>query len=620
MIGLAGASAPPEDWFKPAPTASDLAINKFYQSPLLDPQPLPPVRQRLPADPVVSLPASSTGHYGGTARIVSSDANMLAPPEGLFTIAPDYKTILPNLAQSWTYSSDGRMLRVKLREGLKWSDGHPLTAEDFVFMTQDLQLNPDFQPVPPRNMAGLKLHAEDPRTLVYSFAEPSPLFVNYMAQLPEVFVAPKHYFMQFHPTYTDPKRLSRRLEQLGYVNWSTFIQANLQLRIEASVDQPTLRAFRPVQFTPVLVRYARNPYYFKVDLQGQQLPYIDAIEAEVVNDDALAIVKASQGSLDFAGFRLPTQSIPVLKLAEQAGQIRVLIWRRLHGSDVAIQPNLNYPEQRLRSLFQDARFRRALSVAIDRNEINEIIYFGRGVPRQVTVIPQSDYFEQPFADAYTQYDPDLANRLLDAIGLKDENGDGLREFPDGSSLTITVEYVDTETPKQVTMELVASYWRAIGIDLRLKLIDRGLQYARAISGDMQMSVWHADRTTDILFPVRPDFWVPRVIAASLTLWSDWSRWYLTDGALGEEPPREIVQLQRWSDELRTTLDATRRRELGRKILAVNASQVWSIGTIGLAPHPVVTSPRLKNVIAEGLWGFDTRWTLPYHPETWFLAK
>ena len=608
----------PRAWFEPPKTASELGIAQLEQSAFLEGRGLPPVQERLPEDPVVIVPLESIGQYGGTARIIALDATMFYAREGLVTISADHKTILPNMAESWQYSNDGRTLTLRLRRGLKWSDGHPFTADDCLFATNDLQLNDEFQPVTPLILRGLKLQAPDPWTLVFEFEQPSPLFVNYLAQSPDLFLAPKHYFEPFHPKYAGADRVASSMREMGFINWSAFVEATRLLRVEEALDMPTMRAFRPTRITPILSRFERNPYYFKVDPSGQQLPYIDAIEAEVVTESSVAVAKASTGQLDFAAFTMPTQDIPLLKLGEQTHGITVNIWRRIHGSDVAIQFNFNHQSPKLSSLFWDVRFRRALSLAIDRGEMNEIIYFGRGVPRQVTVIPESDYFEPRFASAYTQFDADAANQLLDELDLRDRDGDGLRELADGSKLTLTLEYVDTETPKQISMELVTSYWRAVGIDVRLKLIDRGLQYARATGGVMEMTLWHADRTSDILFPVRPDFWVPRVIAASTSMWNEWARWYMTGGDLGEEPPPEIRRLQQWSDELRTTVDPAARVQLGKKILASNTENVWSIGTIGLAPHPVVTSRRLRNVSATGFWGWDIRGTLPYHPATWYL--
>ena len=611
----------PNQWLEPAPSASQLGITSFTQSPFLDNRDLPPVKDRLPDDPIVITPLESIGTHGGVANITYEDRGMINPPEGIFTISPDHKTILPNFAKSFAYNEDGSELTVTLRKGLKWSDGHPLTTEDVLFSVNDLMLDKRFMPITLPDFIGLEATAVDDWTFVFKFPNPEPFYINYMAQSPDYFLMPKHYFSGFHPQYTEQEVIDELIEELGFPSWSAFMITSMQKRLFPDmVNHPTAAAFKIVSLTPGLYSFQRNSYFHKVDPKGQQLPYIDAIEAQDVRDSEIAVAKASTGQLDFAAVRLPTQDIPLLKLGERTSGIKVNIWNRLHGSDLSIQANMNYADERKRKIFADVRFRRALSMAINRDEMNDIIYFGRGTPRQVTVVPGSDYFEPEFATAWAQYDTDAANALLDEIGLHDVDGDGVRELPDGSPLTLTVEFVETETPKEISMELVVSYWSDVGLDARLRLIDRELQYSRAIAGEFEMTVWHADRTTDILFPINPDFWAPRKLAASLAMWSEWSRWYLTDGELGEEPPPEIRQLQLWADELGTTMDRDRRIEVGKLLLAANAENVWTIGTIGLAPQPVVTSNRLKNVVESGLWGWDIRYTLPYHPATWFLEQ
>ena len=610
----------PAAWFEPPQTASQAGITKFSESPYFLGHGLPPVQQRLPQDPLVSTPIALPGVYGGTARISNIDNRTFYNVEPLITISADHKSLLPNLAQGWHYSRDGLRLAIALRAGTRWSDGVPLSSDDFVFMLNDLMLNPDYMPVTPRLLQGISIHKIDALNFEFHFERPNPLFGNIIAQFPEYFVAPKHHYKNFHPRYRPQQEITALMSELGFLNWTTFILTNLQLRADTSVDAPTLRAFVLKRMTPTVVRYARNPYYFKIDPEGRQLPYIDEIHAELISDTEVEVAKAATGQFDFAGYSMPTDDIPLLKLGERTGIIQVKIWHRLHGSDLVLQPNYNQADPALKALYWDRRFRIALSVALDRDEMNQIIYFGRGQPRQVTVIPTSDYFEAEFANAYTTHNPLLANSLLDEIGLQDIDGDGLREYPDGSQLTITAEYIDFETPKQISMELVASYWRAVGIDLRLKLVDRGLQWQRAPTGEMQMTVWHADRTTDILFPMQPDWWVPNTIGWSMSMWNEWTRWYLTDGRLGTEPPAQIAQLHQWAETLRTTLDREERIRVGKSILRSSAENLWSIGTIGLAPHPVVVSNRLKGVPDNGIWGWDTRWTLPYHPETWYFSK
>jgi len=312
---------------------------------------------------------------------------------------------------------------------------------------------------------------------------------------------------------------------------------------------PTLRAYKVVQRTPTKMRLERNPYYFNVDPTGQQLPYIDAIDAEIQLENSQMITfQAATGQLDFAAFAMETQNIPLLKLGEAKGLNKVYIWRRLHVADVAIQPNYNHPDPKFRELVWGTggrRLVRALSHAIDRGQMNDAIYFGRGTPSGVTVHSSSRWYEKRLAEAHLRHDPDYARELLDELGLHDVDGDGLREYPDGSRLTITMEFLDFETPKGISLELVRNYWREVGIDLRLKSIERGLQAERAQGNKMQMTAWHADKVTDILFPLWPDWFYPHRSGWDMTMWNHWARYYQTGGELGEEPPELIRNLQYW---------------------------------------------------------------------------
>ena len=633
MGGEAGAQAAsfsprergwPQSWFAPPKTASEIGISRFFESPYLADKGLAPVAERLPEDPVVVTPYRNIGKYGGTARITLDDSWQFFNWEAALTLSPDLRGVLPNLAESWSVSADGRVTAIRLREGLRWSDGAPLTSDDFVFTFNHIWLDKEYSPITSRLIHGGKIVRVDARNFQYVFDEPNPLFVNLIGQYGNFLVDAKHYFRQFHPAFVDRDELAERTKQAGFISWMAWMRALKDSRIEQSAEVPTLRAFRVVSRTLQMMRLERNPYYFKVDPAGNQLPYIDRIDAEIVLDNAeLATAKASTGQLDFAAFALRTQDIPLLKLGERTGLINVHIWTRLHSSDVVLQFNFTHADERLRALYWDKRFRHALSYAIDRQEMNEIIYFGLGAPRQVTVHPSSAYYEPEFASAHADYDPARARALLDEMGLADNNGDGFREYPDGAPLTITMEFLDFETPKGISMELVREYWREVGIDLRLKQVDRGLQNARASAGAMEMTLWHADRVTDILFPLVPDWWVPRSAGWDRCMWNQWARYYETQDRppaerLGEKPPAVVLQLQALADEMRTTTDPQRRLAVGKQILRSGADNLWTIGTVGLAPHPVVVSKRLKNVIPNGIWGWDNRWTLSYHPATWYL--
>ena len=614
----------PKEWFEPPAKASEIGLTRFAQSPYLDDRDLPPVEERLPDDPVVIQPYKSIGKYGGTARITLWDTWQFFNWEHALTLSANMRDVLPNLAESWELSEDGRITTIHLRPGIKWSDGHPLTADDFMFRLVHVWQDPDISPVVYRLVQGCEFVKIDDYTFQYVFPQPNPMFANFFAQYGSHFVDPMHFFKNYHGAFRDADELEELIQEEGFVTWMAMYGALRGWGNEDAVKVPTLRAYRVIERTPTKMRLERNPYYHKVDPAGNQLPYIDKIDAIILLENSKMIAfQAATGQLDFAAYALKTEDIPLLKLGEVKGVNTVHVWTRLHISDVSIQPNYNYDDPKYRELLWgtgERKFVRALSHAIDRPQMNDVIYYGRGVPSQVTAHPTSRWYEERFANAHTRYDPDYSNQLLDELGLADVNGDGLREYPDGTPLTITFEYLDFETPKTMTMELVRDYWREVGIDMRLKSVERRLQSERAQANKMQMTLWHADKVTDILFPLVPDWFYPHRSGWDIAMWNHWARYYQTDGRLGEEPPPLVKNLQFWGDELREATTEEHRTKAAKTLLEAAAENLWTIGTVGQAPHPVVVSNRLKNVTSTGIWGWDNRWTLAYHPSTWYFDE
>ena len=614
----------PKEWFEPPAKASEIGLTRFAQSPYLDDRDLPPVEERLPDDPVVIQPYKSIGKYGGTARITLWDTWQFFNWEHALTLSANMRDVLPNLAESWELSEDGRTTTIHLRPGIKWSDGHPLTADDFMFRLVHVWQDPDISPVVYRLVQGCEFVKIDDYTFQYVFPQPNPMFANFFAQYGSHFVDPMHFFKNYHGAFRDKEELDALIKEEGFVTWMAMYGALHGWGNEDAVKVPTLRAYKVIERTPTKMRLERNPYYHKVDPAGNQLPYIDKIDAIILLENSKMIAfQAATGQLDFAAFALKTEDIPLLKLGEVKGVNTVHVWTRLHISDVSIQPNYNYDDPKYRELLWghgDRKFIRALSHAINRPQMNDVIYFNRGVPSQVTAHPTSRWYEERFANAHTRYDPDYSRQLLDELGLDDVNGDGLREYPDGTPLTITFEYLDFETPKTMTMELVRDYWREVGIDMRLKSVERRLQSERAQANKMQMTLWHADKVTDILFPLVPDWFYPHRSGWDIAMWNHWARYYQTDGRLGEEPPPLVKNLQYWGDQLREATTEEHRTKAAKTLLEAAAENLWTIGTVGQAPHPVVVSTRLKNVTSTGIWGWDNRWTLAYHPSTWYFDE
>jgi peptide/nickel transport system substrate-binding protein len=612
----------PESWFHPPRTASEIGLTEFHQSPMLDAAvatgELPPLEDRLPADPIVVEPYAKIGVHGGTASVFDGGFDLLNPPGGAFRVCPQLQLNLPHYAASAAFSDEGRTLTLQLRPGVRWSDGHPLTAADFEFDLIHIEFNNQITPVVTPMLQGASIEIHNPYRFSYHFPEPQPLFLKKLAHSGDNYLAPAHFMKRYHPGFTDKQQLEREAQDMGVEDWRRYFEVVNSVRDLLVFHRPVMSPFMIVDKSSTRSRYERNPYYPFVDPEGNQLPYIDYIETQRVDSAEIKAAKASTGQVTFSGRQFMTADIPLFKRFEAENGFHTYIWPRPYGSDVVFQFNLTHPNERLRKIFQDVRFRRAMSMAIDRDEINDIVYHGHAVPRQLTVVPSSRYYEPEFARAYAQYDPDEAGRLLDEMGLVDRTGDGVREGPDGQSLNITLEYTLGETPKQETVELVTAHWREVGVQVNRKRISGALQSTRANAGLMDMTIWHADRNTDILFPIEPFWYVPMHVGQEPLLFSRWARWYLSGGTKGLAPPPEVKQLIEWWEVLRRTSDMTERIEMGKRLLRSQAENVWSIGVIGLGPHPVVVKDELKNVPRDGYWGWDSRWSWPYYPETWYI--
>ena len=612
----------PKSWFHAPRTASQVGIKTFIESPVLARQvsagTLPPVERRLPEDPIVVEPAERLGTHGGTASVFAGDLVILNNVEPPFRVGPEVRRSIPNLARKAVFSDGGRTVTLHLRKGVKWSDGHPFTADDYVFWFRRVEMNKELRPVVGPPWKGARVTKVDDVTVRFTFVRPNPFFLKALAHSGHNYAFPKHFMKRYHPDFVPRERLVADARKEGFRNWLSYFWAVYNTGDRKVYHRPVLEAFVVERRGTSISTYRRNPYYPKVDPAGRQLPYIDRIEVHEITNQEVIAAKASTGQVTVSGTQLRTSDIPLFKIGERTNDYTTYIWYRLHGVDVVIQPNLTHPDPALRRIFQDVRFRKALSLSIDRQEINRTVYFGRATPRQTTVIPSSKFYEPAFAAAHIRHDPAAARGLLDEMGLIDRDGDGFRDRPGGGPLNVTLEWTPMETPKGLTMELVCDHWRAVGLSINLKQINSSLQATRARANLMDMTLWHADRTSDILFPREPFWFVPMHSNWEECHWTLWSDWYLGDGKKGEKPPEEILQLIRWWDEMRTTMDESRRIELGKRILRSQAENLWTIGTVGLAPQPLVVSNKLRNVPKAGYWGWDNRWSLPYYPETWCL--
>jgi peptide/nickel transport system substrate-binding protein len=335
-----------------------------------------------------------------------------------------------------------------------------------------------------------------------------------------------------------------------------------------------------------------------------------------VADLQLENAKILAGEYDFSAYNVDLPSYNAYAQAASAGNFRVLLWNRGNGSEVIYNFNMTGKDEVLNKIHYDKRFRQAMSMAINRDEVNKVIFYGRGRPRQLTVTPLSKFFKDGYEKAYAQYDPDAANKLLDELGLKWDDAHKQRLRPDGQPLEYVWDYYGAEVPEKGPItEMCLDYWAAIGIKMTIKSITRELLNPRIYASEEPMSLWHGDECNDILFILRPKWFAP--IPGDESCWShQWGLWYSTQGKSTEAivPPQDIQDLYTWLDNY--NMYGT--DEWAYKLLDSQAENIWTIGVIGMAPHPVIVRTNLRNVVEEGMWNWDDLWTYPYTPEQWFF--
>jgi len=618
--------------------ATGKKIEKFNEAPMLRMRvaagELPPVEERLPEDPVVVTPVKEIGQYGGTVQVFNiqvyncGEVIQLSRVEPLFWIAPDTKTIVPNLADKWEFSEDGKTLTIHLHKGIKWSDGVPFTTDDIMFWYKDVLLNKELTPAIPSILRPggevIKVEKVDDYTFRMHFAIPYPfmeiLIVN-ANTMGWMLPIPAHYLKKFHIKY-NPKA-DELAKENGFDYWYQYFgdRNSNWCGVPRTPGRPTLQAFRPIEKTTESLVFERNPYYWKVDPEGNQLPYFDRIVTTKVANTEMYNAKIVSGQADYGAFFASLDNYPLYKESAEKGGYHVYLWPSNY-SGINYEPNQTCRDPILRKIFQDVRFRRALSLAIDRDDINESIYFGLGTPRQMTVTPETSYFEPRFAQAYIEYDPDRANQLLDEMGLEWDEKHEYRLRPDGKILSWTVEfYPFAEVPGAIPMaELIKGYWKKIGIKINLKQETGELLSQRAAANFVDMQFWEGDKVTEIGFTGFPEFFVPYIVDWSATWAVEWARWYQSEGKEGEEPPEKIKRLLEWYEKMIAARSHQERVEYGKKILASQAENLWTIGTVGLVPQPIIARKNMKNIPEKGIYGWDTLYTAPFHPEQFFYEQ
>ncbi len=269
-----------------------------------------------------------------------------------------------------------------------------------------------------------------------------------------------------------------------------------------------------------------------------------------------------------------------------------------------LQPNQTCKDETVRAIYQDVRFRQALSFAMDRDTLNQSLFQGLGVPVQTHVIENSKYFTKEYEQAFVTYDLAQANKLLDEVGLDKLDSDKFRLRADGKRMVVNLTYTVSKPYMDAAAELIKEFLGQVGLEVKLENVTAELMTTRVNANDIEFGMWYADKSSDILFPNLPMWFVPYEIGWERPWCVEWARWYATGHKEGMEPPETIKTLQKTWETVLTTVDPKEDIRLGKEILKGQAENLWTIGTVGHLFEPTIIGDNLKNFPKEGYTGYD----------------
>ncbi len=615
------------------------SINKTIQG---NPS-LPPVEDRLPDEPLVVVPYDSIGQYGGTINFLSNateagTSDMLSTRHvNLLRFADDLSTIVPNVAKDFQWNDDFTTLTFTLRKGHKWSNGEPFVARDVEFWYEDLMMNPKIREKPyPYLLVGgepMTVDVIDDQTVRFNLPSPFPGLTATIAWSYNQFFMPSHFLEQFHPEIDS--NADANAQALGFADGYDALAAyygnsgwtDTPTPLLARPDlvdglpyaaYPSLEAYMTIEDTTEGRVYAANPYFHQVDTAGNQLPYIDYQNERYINENEIRLLKLVNGEVDYKSQSVQLESAPQLLDGADSGGYSVQI---NPGCGAALFSfNVTHPDPEKRKVYGDIRFRQAMSIAMNRDEINDVAYYGLGKVEQfVGFSPAPDFVPDSIKMHMTQYDPDGANALLDEVGLKDVDGDGFRELPNGDALAINIDYA-TQGIGGVEVELVARYFNEVGVKTTFKEVTPDEYRGSQAANQLDVHVWDKGQPLAIVAGNPETFKPPFGNYFNHTQGLDWAAYIDSNGSEGTEPPQWVYDLSDGIDKFQSyALGTTESNEWGEKIATMLTEQSLLIGTVK-APFPTYHRNALKNFTQFKTTSYEYYRTYPYLATQWWLDE
>jgi len=588
---------------------------------------LPSVEQRLPEEPLVVLPYVDCGKYGGTLRgfaraYESGTSEILAWRQvNLVRYSDDMATVVPNVASGWEWNDDYTEITLTLRKGHKWSDGAPFTADDVTFWANDIVNNKEIHkqtPFPWGN--GMRAEKIDETTVKLIFGKPYPAVLQFISGIGSYFTlyAVKHYLAPLHIKYNP--NADEEAKAAGYKGWVDRFGVywnkwkDAVVATPEGIKVPTLESHLLVAIDTQRRIYEVNPYYFKVDSSGQQLPYIQKMNERFV-DKELWPIEIMNGNLSQKSQNMAVTDFPILKENEALGDYKVTLPAAALGPVLIF--NQTHKDPVLREIYADVRFRQAMSLAINRDEINELMFLGLSEPRQA--VPVAGFVTPDDENYMIAYDPDRANELLDEMGLK-RNSDGFRMRSDGKRLTILWEF-STQfvfTPEFPT--LIAGWWNDLGINALVKEVTSQALREKGTANDIDIAIEWDEPFEPVLISNVSSMVVPFSDFTPL-MGVPWRDWLNSGGTSGEEPPDWAKRLDEIAKVWPTVVPGSEEyTALAKELVQIHRDNLIIIGTVGRIPKPNVVSNNLGNVPKFKITNYGYGYSYAFRADQWYFKN
>ncbi|MCX8062128.1 MAG: ABC transporter substrate-binding protein, partial [Anaerolineales bacterium] len=587
------------------------------------------VRERLPEEPLVVVPYYEIGKYGGQLEGLSG-----GPESGnseylswrhanLVRFADDLTTIVPNVAKDYSISDDYREFTFTLRKGHKWSDGKPFTTADVAFWWEDIILNKELTPSVPSYwvFGGEPMQVEiiDEITFKIKTVAPAPGLMPWLAVSWILPAAPRHVLEKKHLKYNPD--INKEAQENGFPTWVEYFYTYYG-EWQDSVHRwkegiPKLEAWIVVEETPQYQLAVANPYYHAVDTAGQQLPYVDRSRESYSEDDQIIELKLINGEIDQKSQWTSFSSVPVYKQHEERGDYKVYL-AQAASDGPTVGFNCTHKDPVLRQIFSNPKFSYAMSIAINRKEINKVTCFGEceEISTGVPIHPSASFAKPEWYTYATEYDPEKADQILDELGLDKRDSDGWRLRPDGKRLVIFVQGFESDT-----MNLVKSYWEAVGVKVEMKEVSLEAYRALASNNDHDLAVITSGATLEISFLSYQNRFYPPFGDPVLEpiCGASYLEWYNSGGQKGEEPPPDMKRLFELTEKFKTLNPGTEEyKKVGQEIGDIHMRNLFLIGILGPSPEVIIVKNRLGNFFPLKIVGWEFYRMYPVRPDQWYL--